>query len=385
MTSSPLVFVTANQGKHREVQRLLAGFDVRMARLGLPRPERADLEDLARARAAAAYAELGAPCFLESTGLYLWDHEGAPGSSWKRALRQLGEAGIATRYGGSSGVARVVVAYATSPREEDVRVFAGAVEGELLAAPRGDDARAYGWDRLWVPDGYERTLAEMADSTYVVNMRAAPYLDLADHLRGEGHGAGRGAFEAHVTVGPCDLAAFRAACDALAVKCIAIELPEGETRQQPMTASFHRGELREVQDEALAIARELVRRGFLVTRTKIERHGRLDGTPETDEEARRAPRTSYFEYHLKLAPRPEDDLPALAAAIRPLGGHLSRNARKGGERFVTLRAYEVGRATAEARFAALSARVEESGVPVRSRIREYTVFDTNLDVDRGWA
>lgn len=382
-SKGPFTFVTANQGKHREVQRLLAGLDVRMARLGVPRPAEGDLETIARTRAAAAFAELREPCFLENTGLWLWDHDGAPGLGWKRLLREIGEGGIAARFGGATGEARVVVAYATSERPEEAQVFAGRIAGELLRDPRGPVGDGiYGWDRLWVPDGYDRTLAEMKDSTYVLNMRAAPYLDLAAHLLGRSI---TGAYEAHVTVAPCDLARFRATCDALGVKCVAIELPEGDTRNQPMTASFHRGELRAVQDEALAIGRELVRAGFSVTRTKIELHGRLEAAPETDEEARRAPETSYFEFHLKLAPRPEEDLDALAHAIRPLGGHLSRNARKTGERFVTLRAYGVGRGAAEARFAVLTSAVEARGVPIRSRIREYTVFDTNLAVDRGWT
>lgn len=380
----PITFLTANQGKHREVQRLLSGLDVRWARLDLARPDTDDLEAIARARVGEAYARLGERCFLENTGLYLYEHGGAPGASFKKIWRELGEDGFAARYGGSSGVARVVVAYADG---DAVRSFEGSSAGTLLRAPRGreDDPERYGWDRLWVPDGYDRTLGEMGGSTYVVNMRAAPYLDLADHLRGR---RTAGSFEAHVTVAPCAIEPFRAACGDLGVKCIAIELGSSsspENLQQPMTASFHRGELRDVQAEALAIGRELVRRGFTVTRTKIEQHGRLEGTPETDDEARAAPKTSYFEFHVKIAPPPDADLAAIATDLRKLGAHLSRNAQKSGERFVTLRAHGVGRATAEARFAAVCAEIERLGLPARSRIREYTVFDTNLELDRGWA
>jgi non-canonical purine NTP pyrophosphatase (RdgB/HAM1 family) len=382
----PVVFVTANQNKHREVQRLLAGLDVRWKRLDLDRPESDDLEVIARARAVEAYQRLGEPCFLESTGLWLWDRDGAPGASFKRAWRDLGEGGFAAHYGGSRGVARVVVALAESA--SDVRLFAGSISGELLTAPRGEGG--YGWDRLWVPDGYDRTLGEMAASTYVVNMRAAPYLELGDHLRGR---TTPGTFEAHVTVAlPAATAmeSFRAACAQLDVKCIAIELPEGDTMLQPMTASFHRGELLAVQEEVVAIARALVKQGFEVTRTKIEAHGRLLGTPETDDDARRAPSTSYFEFHVKLALPESADVAALARRCKTHGAHLSRNAHKVAgadglaERFVTLRAHGVGRVTAEARFAALCAEIHATGHVVRNRIREYTVFDTNVALDRGW-
>ncbi|MDB4938755.1 MAG: ankyrin [Labilithrix sp.] len=383
-----VVFVTANKSKHDEVQRLLAGLDIRWERLDLARPDTDDLEAIARGRVVEAYGRLGVPCFLENTGLWLWDHTGAPGASFKRAWRELGEEGFAAKYGGSRGVARVVVALAESADPDAVRLFSGSVAGRLLDAPRGDGR--YGWDRLWVPDGYERTLGEMASSSYVVNMRAFPYLELGDELRGR---TTAGTFEAHVTVAaPAggDLAKFRAACEELGVKCISIELPEGDTPVQPMTASFHRGELLDVQQEVVAIARELVRRGFTVARTKIEAHGRLQWTPETDEEARRGPSTSYFEFHMKLALPAHADLAAIGRRFKELGAHLSRNAHRAAgadglaEHFVTVRAYGVGRATAEARFATFCAEVERAGYVVRNRIREYTVFDTNVALDRGW-
>jgi hypothetical protein len=265
-----------------------------------------------------------------------------------------------------------------------VKLFEGSIGGELLAAPRAETG--YGWDRLWVPDGYERTLAEMHDSTFVVNMRAVPYLELYDHLRG----GGAGVYEAHVTVAACNVQAFREACAELGVKCIAIELPQGAVPVHPMTASFHRGALIDVQREVNAVARELVRRGFDVTRTKIEAHGRASGAPETDDEARLALAAGYFEYHVKLALPADADLRALAERLRASGAVLSRNAHKGAdrdglvERFVTLRAHGVGRTTAEGRFSALCEEIDRLGLVVRNRIREYTVFDSNVALDAGW-
>lgn len=382
----PVVFVTQNPDKHREVAALLAGVDVRAARLDLAKPEVGSLAEIARARAEEAVRRLGEPCFLESTGLYLYEHDGAPGASFKREWRALGEEGFGQKYGGARGVARVAVAYARAPG--DVVVFEGEASGEVLSAPR-PSARGYGYDRLWVVDGYDRTLAEMHDSTYAVHMRAAPYLALGELLRGE---SPRATFEAHLTVAPgSDVQALRIACRELGLKCVVIELPCGEVPHQPMSASFHRGDLRDVQAEVLGLARELVRRGFDVTRTKIEQHGRLDGAPETDEDAARRPTTSYYEFHVKVAAPAGADPAALAAAVGPAGGLVSWNSEKGPgvdgkvERFVTLRAPGVGRATAEARFAAVLDAVAGTDVTVRNRVREYTVFDTALAVDAGWV
>ena len=54
------------------------------------------------------------------------------------------------------------------------------------------------------------------------------------------------------------------------------------------------------------------------------------------------------------------------------------------ERFVTLRAYGVGQREAESMFRALEDAVRKLGVPVSNRLREYTVFDSNVDLDSGW-
>ncbi len=375
-----VVFVTANQGKHREVARLLSGLDVRWARLDLARPEGTDLASIVSHRAREAFERLGEPCFVENTGLYLDDHGGEPGASFKRAWREVGEEGFAKRFGGGRGIARVAVALASGA--DDVRVYEGSITGTLLSEPRGEGG--YGYDRLWVPDGYDRTLGEMAESTYVVNMRAAPYLELGAHLRGE---KSPGVFETHVTVGEdADDRLFARACREIGVKCISIDLPEGETMRQPMTGSFHRGSLLDAQREAIAIGQELARRGFDVVRTKIEQHGRLDDAPETDEEAKRAPLTSYFEFHAKLVLAAESDEATVRAALAKVDGHLSTNAAQPGslERFVTVRAFGLGRASAEARFEALLSTISALGLPIRNRVREYTVFDSNPSIDRGW-
>ena len=54
----PVTFVTGNRWKHEEARRLLAGVDVRVARLTLAKPPSDDLREVARARAADAYRQL---------------------------------------------------------------------------------------------------------------------------------------------------------------------------------------------------------------------------------------------------------------------------------------------------------------------------------------
>jgi hypothetical protein len=213
--------------------------------------------------------------------------------------------------------------------------------------------------------------------------------DLIERLRGF---ACRGTFEAHVTVQNLDGEArerFRAACAELGVKSVLIELPEGSTPSQPMTSSYHKGELADVVQEVARIARHLRAGGFEVTRLKLEALVGNRGVPRTDEEARTLPAGNYFEFHVKVTLPPGADLEPLRALCRACGAHLSRNAFQRdadgrSRRFATLRVYGVGAERAAERFEALLKRLQEAGYTLSNRLREYTIYDSNVAVDAGW-
>ncbi|MDP1824336.1 MAG: non-canonical purine NTP pyrophosphatase [Archangium sp.] len=377
--SPPLVFVTANSWAPEETARLLSGLHVTFARLGLPKGPGSALEDVATFRARAAFGELQRPCFVENTSLQLEGDAPMSGASFKKEFRALGDEGFCQRYAGRRGATRVVVALATS--DGSVQLFTGSGEGAVAATPRGTGG--YGWDRVWIPDGYTRTVAELGDSKFLINMRERPFLELAAHVRGEGT---PGYFEAHVTVRPCELTAFAASCAKWGVKCLHIVMPEGTAQaEQPMTGSYHLGTLPQVQEQVLSLARDLVRDGFEVTRVKIEATGRAFGAPEDDAAAAALPMETYFEHHATVLLPEGFDEAVLIERCRGQGGYVSRNLRKPApERFVTLRSYRVGRLTADARFEKVLDEVRTLGVPLKNRAREFTVHDSAPQIDAGW-
>lgn len=210
--------------------------------------------------------------------------------------------------------------------------------------------------------------------------------DMIDRLRGQ---PGHGTFEAHVTIEAAGLAEqdrFQSACADLGVKCVVIELPHGVTRSQPMTSTYHRGELADVVREVAELSGALRQRGFAVTRLKVEAVTTNDGVPATDDEARTFPAENYFEFHVKVTFPAEEALEAVKAVCGRHGGHLSANAlkREPTQRFVTMRVYGVGRASAEERFDALHEELRDLGYPLSNKLREYTIYDSNARVDAGW-
>jgi len=353
-----------------EVATLLAGLGVRFVPVAAEPDQGQTLVEGTLSRAEAARGANGEVCIVDAVELALTS------DGVVLAPSELGRAQ------GPVGIT-MVVAYAD---DASSRAFASRIEGMLISAPRGSGGSSF--DAWVVPDGFDRTLAELADGGHAVHMRLRPYAELSDDLRGRTYG---GVFEAHITIdaeGEEELARFVAFCHAHHVKPIYIELARGETRFQPMTGSYHHGELAAVREEVIALADAITAAGFGVTRAKIEATGNNRDIPETDAEAQETP-DNYFEYHIKVRlPAAADPKPLAALAVGH-GAHLSRNARKvrpdgGSDRFVTLRVYDAGKATADARFAALREELGAAGHVLAEPVSEYTVYDTNLLVDDGW-
>lgn len=374
-----LVFITPNAWDKSELQRHFAGLDVEFVRLALPKGPSAALEDVARHRVDAAFKELQRPCFVENTQLAIDQEPPLTGSAFKKLVQQLGPEGFCARFGGRTATSKVVVALRTTA--DDLQFFFGSAEGRIASTPLG--TAGLGWDALLIPDGYTKTLSELGDARFLVNMRQRPYLELAAFVRGDGT---PGYFEAHVTVKPCDVERFAASCARLQVKCLHIVMPETTAQhEQPMTGSYHLGTLSQAREQVLELARALVRDGFEVSRMKLEATGRAFGAPETDEIAASLPDDVYFEHHATVVLPEGFDETRLLRACTAHGGYVSKNLRKGNsERFVTVRSYRVGRATAEARFERVLDELRLLGIPLKNRSREYTVFDSAPQIDAGW-
>jgi hypothetical protein len=202
---------------------------------------------------------------------------------------------------------------------------------------------------------------------------------------------GRGTFEAHVTIDAPDQPQrqrFETYCADRSVKCVLIELPVGVTRSQPMTATYHRGELADVLVEVAALASDLRAQGFIVTRVKLEAVATNEGVPITDDDAKAFPANNYFEFHVKLTLPHGATLDAVQALCAKHNAHLSANARKrdadGTQRFVTQRIHGCGRARAEEQFDRLYQELLAEGYTLTNILREYSIFDSNTAVDAGW-
>ena len=156
----PWVLVTGNPHKRREAERI-TGLPIETVAIDLPEIQSADLIEVLRSKADAAWTRLGRPVVVEETGLELACMNGFPGPLVKWMLEAVGDDGIA-RLAIRAGEPAVVARCALMLLDGDREVIAeGSTAGRLVHPPRGE--RGFGWDPVFEPDGLGQTYAELGD------------------------------------------------------------------------------------------------------------------------------------------------------------------------------------------------------------------------------
>jgi non-canonical purine NTP pyrophosphatase (RdgB/HAM1 family) len=152
------VFVTGRAEKAREAERL--GFRLERRDLDLAESQALDPADIVEAKARDAYARLARPVVVEDSGLAIKAWNGFPGALVKWLEKSAGLETMALmldRFPDRSATATCAVAYFDGERVVQGR---GEVSGVIAHAPRGKGG--FGWDALFIPEGSDRTFAEMS-------------------------------------------------------------------------------------------------------------------------------------------------------------------------------------------------------------------------------
>ena len=171
-----LLIATSNPGKRREFAYLLADVPLRLHTLA-EFPQVSEVEETG-----ATFAEnavLKAQAYCHATGLWTLADDsglevaalgGAPGvhsarysgvgasdeARRQKLLFELARTGDATRR------ARFVCVIALArPAVSDTQLFTGICAGHIVHASRGE--HGFGYDPLFVPDGYAQTFGELSD------------------------------------------------------------------------------------------------------------------------------------------------------------------------------------------------------------------------------
>lgn len=157
MQSLPLVFVTSRAEKAREAERL--GFDIEQLDLDLPEPQALDPSEIVEAKARKAYEAISRPVLVEDSGLSIRAWGGFPGALVKWVEKSAGVEALARMldpFPDRGATAICAIAYTDGGEIVTAR---GETRGTIAASPRGSNG--FGWDVLFIPEGEQRTFAEM--------------------------------------------------------------------------------------------------------------------------------------------------------------------------------------------------------------------------------
>ena len=166
-----LIAATHNPGKAREIEALLDGHYavVTAGSLNLPEPDETESTFAGNALLKARHAadRSGEVALADDSGLSVAALDGAPGifsarwagpdKDFAHAMRRVEERLEET--GSDNRRAWFTSALAVAWPDGPAVVVEGRVDGTLTFPPRGD--RGFGYDPIFVPDGYAETFGEM--------------------------------------------------------------------------------------------------------------------------------------------------------------------------------------------------------------------------------
>ena len=159
---STLIVATHNAHKLREIGELLPGWEIRGEDSGAEETAET-FSGNARIKARAiALRHPGAWVMADDSGLEVAALDGRPGIHSSRYAATDPER-IAKLLGELQGVtdrrARFVCVIAIAANGEVIETFEGELTGRIIDSPRGSNG--FGYDPIFVPDGMDKTLAEL--------------------------------------------------------------------------------------------------------------------------------------------------------------------------------------------------------------------------------
>ena len=203
-----IVFATGNPGKLREAQEILGeGFElVTPAEAGIPEdiPETGNtLRANSMQKAQYIFDRTGMDCFADDTGLEVEILAGEPGvhtaryggpeknpdANIARLLSEMArreqEASVAREYGISTPKATRRARFRTSVTlilDGEKHFFDGLMEGRIARRKAGKGG--FGYDPVFIPDGYDVTAAEITEEQKnAISHRGKALRAMADYLK----------------------------------------------------------------------------------------------------------------------------------------------------------------------------------------------------------
>jgi len=156
---SQIKFVTGNSNKARETVAIL-GVPLEVVKVdGLIEIQTQDIEELVYHKCQQAYDSLKCSVLVEDSGLLFNAWDGLPGSLIKWFECTVGCKGMLKMLQTFEDRSAIAVSCFAIYDGKDIKIARGEVEGSIATEIRGN--HGFGWDVIFIPEGYGKTYAEM--------------------------------------------------------------------------------------------------------------------------------------------------------------------------------------------------------------------------------
>lgn len=173
-----LIFITGSAGKFEEAKQFFP--DIVQKDIDLPEIQELEPRKIIEEKLKEALKLGEREIIVEDTLLYLECMNSLPGPLIKWFLKTVGNEGlykISEAYGNFSALAKTVVGYAD--KKGKFHFFEGEIKGSVVS-PRGE---GFGWDPIFMPEGYKETFGEMVqDEKNKISMRGVALKKLKEFL-----------------------------------------------------------------------------------------------------------------------------------------------------------------------------------------------------------
>ena len=179
-----ITFITSNPSKAEQIRRYL-NHPIEHKKLDLLEMQSLDLKEVALHKAKEAYRTIGTPVLVEDTSLVFHALGKLPGPLIKWFLQELDNSGLCKvldQFEDRTALATVVFGLYDG---ENLEIFEGEIKGTIANYPKGE--RGFGWDSIFIPEGYAKTWGEMNEEEQKeTSMRRIALKKLESYLQDNG-------------------------------------------------------------------------------------------------------------------------------------------------------------------------------------------------------
>ncbi len=163
-----IIVTTGNPHKLRELDYYMKGTGVTFEsrKTKIEELQTFDENELLKDKLEKAFARFKEPVLVEHASLYLEIMNGFPGGLTEVFWETLQADKFCDLFKNTKILAKTSIGFCDGKK---IYSFEGVSEGTVSVEPRGD--RAFQWDCVFIPTGYDKTYAELGDEKLEISMR----------------------------------------------------------------------------------------------------------------------------------------------------------------------------------------------------------------------